>query len=94
MEVRIEELLLVVVGMVVAPFGVGLPDFQHRIGDRRAVAIDDAALDGHALAAGLLAHEIFCARLDKRRPKERPDRLRGGLARAHRGCSSGVAGVA
>src|SRR5216683_2872958 len=83
MKVRIVQLLLQVVGMIVASVGVGLPDFDHRIIDWRAVAIEHASHDNDPLAAGFAPRERFIWRSHQRRPEERTDSLRWSLLRNH-----------
>jgi hypothetical protein len=38
--------------MVIAPGGVGLPDFQQHIAHRRSGAVDNPAFDSNAFALG------------------------------------------
>ncbi len=54
-EIGVDRLLLAVLGMGVFPGGVGLPDFQERVGHRRAVAIGDPAFDADLVALRLAA---------------------------------------
>src|ERR1700683_2387497 len=58
-EGGVEQFFLIVLERVVAAFRIGLPDFDHRIDNWRAVAIDDAALDDDPIAARLRPYQIF-----------------------------------
>ncbi len=46
-------LLLTIVRMVIATRGVGLPDLQQHIADRRPGAVDNPAFNGDALPGGI-----------------------------------------
>src|SRR6185437_4657786 len=54
-EMRIERLVLRVLGMRVFAGGIGVPDFNNGVGQRRTVAVGDSALDHDLVALRLTA---------------------------------------
>src|SRR5439155_11455252 len=50
-------LTLCALGMCVPAFRIGLPDLDHAVGDRLAVAFDNAAVYGHALPSDVLGSD-------------------------------------
>jgi hypothetical protein len=50
--------VLTIVGMVIAPGGVGLPEFQQHIAHRRSGAVDHPAFDSNAFAFGVRRGEL------------------------------------
>ena len=97
-EIRVERLVvLAVLGMVVAAGGVGLPQLDHRVRHRRAVAVEHPPLDRDALARRVAPGQIAPFRPVEPEMKERPDRLRRGRDQllGHRlAPQAGSAGVA
>ena len=77
--------------MVVAAVRVGLPEFDHRVADACAVAVENAALDRDAFAARLGRDERFISGSDQRGLEERANGLRWSLQRAHFSSGVGVA---
>src|SRR5262245_15805009 len=66
-EVRIERRGMLVVDMGVAAAGVGLPDFDERIGHTAAILVDHAAVHDDALAeriTRMLARQVAVALAD------------------------------
>src|ERR1700687_4304870 len=90
-KVRIDQLLLQVVGMIVAPVGVRLPDFHQCIINRRAIAVQHASHDYDSLASGLAPGKRFICRPHQRRLEERTDCLRWRLRQDHFRLCVGVA---
>src|SRR6267154_4985919 len=83
MEVRIDQLLLQIVGMIITSVGVRLPDFHHCVIDRRAIAVQYASHDNDPLAAGLAPGQRFICRSHQRWLEEWTDSLRWRLLRDH-----------
>ena len=69
--------------MVVAAGGVGLPYFDHRVADRRAVAVEHAPFDRDALASRAARGEVVPSFVQQRTMKKRTDGLRRRHAAAH-----------
>ena len=87
-KVGIERRVVLIDGMMIAPGGVGLPDFDQRIRHRLFVFIQDPADDDDALAhrffSGVgIAREIVLARLQLDIAEQRPGDLRQSLLDRH-----------
>src|SRR5206468_3756720 len=78
-ESGIERQVPPVAGMTVAAVRVRLPDLDQRVRDRRAVAVEDAALDPDALTLHPVAGQDVERVAEQRVLEERPD----GLGRGH-----------
>src|SRR3977135_781989 len=68
-EVRVDRRDIGVVAMAIAPAGIGLPDFDQRVGYRLAVAVEDVAVDDGLLAnrfalLGIIEDEIVIERTE------------------------------
>jgi len=73
-------------GRVEVSMGVGLPGLDHGVGDGRALAVEDAAVQPER-AFGALGHDAGAVLPGQADREERADGLRGGLGQAH---ASGV----
>src|SRR6266446_299545 len=62
--------------MVVPALGVRVPDLENGVGDRCAVAVQHAALDGDLVAAGTARREVAPFGVVHPEPEERAHRLR------------------
>src|SRR6266478_2784042 len=59
-EVGIERLVLLkILRMVITAGGVGLPHLDHRVGDRRAVAVEHAPLDRDAFPSRAARRQVI-----------------------------------
>jgi hypothetical protein len=93
-EIRVDPLVgLLVLDMIVATGGIGLPQFDHRIGHRRAVAVQHPALDDDPLAFRIMARHVGPFWAVEPECEKRPDRLPRGRCELgrHHVTSNGVA---
>jgi hypothetical protein len=95
-EVRIERRVVLIAFVVVAPAGVGLPQLEHRVGDRAIGLVGDLAGDDDPLAlrlAGGVARHVDRARVRARR-EHRAGALDRRLDRDQRLARRALAGAA
>src|SRR2546427_10433851 len=65
---------------------IGLPDFEHSVGDRVCISIEDLAANGDPLAGCALGHENFSFEVRHSQMKKGTDRLGCGWGRGHLNC--------
>ena len=71
--------------------GIGLPNFEQRIGKRLSVSIQNSPSNRDQLAGNAAGLEMFARKEGDAQMKEGADGLRRGGRKRHRDCSTGVA---